>query len=141
MCVSVVSFLSVCRFTMTLLVQGHEETVSSVSFSPDGSLIASGSRDKTVRICSVKDGALVQELKVGHHTEMKQGAAGRLSNNRRRQGWAVYECIYVCVYECTCVCGCVLFSQVQNIPREQCVITSWAGWQSHLPYSGLPSTP
>ena len=44
---------------MTLLVQGHEGYVSSVSFSPDGSLIASGSWDKTVRICSVKDGALV----------------------------------------------------------------------------------
>ena len=87
-------------------MQGHGGCVYSVSFSPDGSLIASGSEDKTVRICSVKDGALVQELKVGHHTEMKQGAAGRLKANRRRQGWAVYECIHV--YDCTCVCGCVL---------------------------------
>ena len=75
---------------MTLLVQGHGGWVTSVSFSPDGSLIASGSWDNTVRICSVKDGALVQELKVGHHTEMKkQDAAGRLKANRRRQGWAI----------------------------------------------------
>ena len=45
-------------------MQGHGGEVTSVSFSPDGRLIASGSDDKTVRICSVADGALVQELKV-----------------------------------------------------------------------------
>ena len=74
--VSVVSFLSVCRFTMTLLVQGHEATVHDVSFSPDGSLIASGSLDKIVRIFSVKDGALVQELKVGSPHRNEAGCGG-----------------------------------------------------------------
>ena len=71
---------------MTLLVQGHADGVFSVSFSPDGSLIASGSWDKTVRICSVKDGALVQELKVGHHTEMKQGCGGETKPQQAKAG-------------------------------------------------------
>jgi len=72
---------------MTLLVQGHRDCVASVSFSPDGSLIASGSGDSTVRICSVKDGALVQELKVGHHTDMKQaGCGGETENQQAKAG-------------------------------------------------------
>ena len=60
------------------LVQGHGGIVNSVSFSPDGSLIASGSDDKTVRICSVKDGALVQELKVGHQPHRKEKKRSRV---------------------------------------------------------------
>ena len=59
---------------MTLLVQRHKGAVTCVSFSPDGSLIASGGWDHTVRICNVNDGALMLEVKVRHHTEMKQGA-------------------------------------------------------------------
>ena len=35
-----------------------------MAFSPDGKLMASGSRDKTVRISQVSDGSLVREFKV-----------------------------------------------------------------------------
>ena len=34
-------------------IKGHTDRVSSVSFSPDGKRIASGSRDKTLRLCDV----------------------------------------------------------------------------------------
>ena len=35
-----------------------------MAFSPDGKLVASASRDKTVRISQVSDGSLVREIKV-----------------------------------------------------------------------------
>jgi WD40 repeat protein len=39
---------------------GHTEYVDSVSFSPDGRLLASGSGDKTIKLWRVADGALLQ---------------------------------------------------------------------------------
>jgi WD40 repeat protein len=44
---------------------GHTDWVNSVSFSPDGSLLASGSDDKTIKLWRVSDGSLVRTL-TGH---------------------------------------------------------------------------
>ncbi|PWN22657.1 WD40 repeat-like protein [Microstroma glucosiphilum] len=44
---------------------GHTRAISSLSFSPDGTLLASASADKTVRIWSLRTGQLVETLK-GH---------------------------------------------------------------------------
>jgi WD40 repeat protein/subtilase family serine protease len=44
---------------------GHTQSVRSVAFSPDGSLIASGSWDRTIKLWRVSDGALVRTL-TGH---------------------------------------------------------------------------
>jgi WD40 repeat protein len=44
---------------------GHTKSVSSVAFSPDGALLASGSFDTTVRLWRVSDGATVRTL-LGH---------------------------------------------------------------------------
>ena len=35
---------------MTATLNGHTNSVNSVAFSPDGERIASGSRDKTVKV-------------------------------------------------------------------------------------------
>jgi hypothetical protein len=44
---------------------GHTDWVTSVSFSPDGRLLASGSWDNTIKLWRVSDGALVRTL-TGH---------------------------------------------------------------------------
>ena len=47
------------------VLKGHASWVSSVTVTPDGKHVVSGSGDKTVRIWSMADGSLVRELK-GH---------------------------------------------------------------------------
>jgi WD40 repeat protein len=44
---------------------GHADYVNSVAFSPDGTLLASGSDDKTIKLWRVSDGSLVRTL-TGH---------------------------------------------------------------------------
>ncbi len=48
------------RPNIVWMAGGHGRTVSSVAFSPDGSLLASGSDDRTIKLWRVSDGALLQ---------------------------------------------------------------------------------
>ncbi len=51
-------------------LQGHEGSVISVSYSPDGQTLASGSLDKTVKLWEVGTGKLLQTLK-GHEGSVR----------------------------------------------------------------------
>jgi len=53
--------------------EGHTYRVNSVTFSPDGELLASGSRDQKVRLWRVEDGELIHTL-VGHTDEVNSVA-------------------------------------------------------------------
>jgi WD40 repeat protein len=67
-----VSQTSVDYFTeMTL--EGHTESVTSLAFTPDGGILASGSNDKTVRFWNPDTGQLIRTLS-DHNDEVKSVA-------------------------------------------------------------------
>ncbi len=53
------------RGELLYYLKGHREEITSVDYAPDGSLITTGSADKTIRLWRASDGHLEQTLK-GH---------------------------------------------------------------------------
>ncbi|CAE7208552.1 unnamed protein product [Rhizoctonia solani] len=61
-----VTLYNVHTQTSSGLFQGHNGTVSSLAFTPDGSRLVSGSDDCTVRVWNVSDGSLATDPFEGH---------------------------------------------------------------------------
>jgi WD40 repeat protein len=66
-----------------MTLRGHQHVVFSVAFSPDGTLVGSGSRDDTVRVWSVETGFEAATL-VGHRNQVQSLAF--LDNERLLSG-------------------------------------------------------
>ena len=57
------------RLELVGTLQGHSSGVNSVSFSPDGTKVASGSDDETVKLWDVTSGECLQTLE-GHSSDV-----------------------------------------------------------------------
>ncbi|HEY1115805.1 MAG TPA: caspase family protein [Chitinophagaceae bacterium] len=71
-CLFALTFSVLCsraQVPKLILPVGHTHTVSQVVFSPDGRLIATGSKDKTIKLWDVPTGRLLANLK-GHAGEI-----------------------------------------------------------------------
>ena len=53
------------NYKLSKTLEGHYNSVLSASYSPDGKYIASGSKDRTIKIWELKKGNCLQTLK-GH---------------------------------------------------------------------------
>lgn len=65
---------------------GHDKTVRTIAFSPDGNMLASGSWDKSINLYNSDTGDLIRTLK-GHDSsvedlEFTEGGAFLLSASR-----------------------------------------------------------
>ena len=64
------------------LLTGHTDWVTSVSFSPDGNTLASGSRDNTVRLWDATTGARKRILTGHTHCGLKRIVQSRWKHAR-----------------------------------------------------------
>ena len=58
--------LLIVQFELLEGLRGHTDKVKSVCFSPDGTKIASGSSDKTIKIWNPQDGGAKPQTLDGH---------------------------------------------------------------------------
>src|SRR5450432_4373201 len=56
------------KVTLKAVLSGHEKEIITLAFSPDGALIATGSKDGTVRLWSAATGEARGILRVIRHT-------------------------------------------------------------------------
>src|SRR5260370_15623133 len=67
------------------ILTGHSDIVKNVSWSPDGSMIASGSNDATIRVWDAQSGALIRVILEGYGGLWSAGGSKLLRVDRKSQ--------------------------------------------------------
>src|SRR5437868_9946691 len=70
--------------TLRQVLRGHTDTITRIAWSPDGSYLASPSRDKTIQIWDARTGACVHTLQ--GHTEVVWSVAWSPDGHRLASG-------------------------------------------------------
>jgi WD40 repeat protein len=58
-----VKLWDVCTGEVLKTLQGHTDSVRTVAFNPDGTIIASGSADETIKLWDVRNGECLKTLR------------------------------------------------------------------------------
>jgi WD40 repeat protein len=64
-----------------LMLEGHHDIVQSLSFSPDGNCIASGSGDRTIQLWNAETGASIGQPMEGHDHDITSIAFSPVSKH------------------------------------------------------------
>ena len=101
-------------------LEGHTERVNSICASPDGKLLASGSRDKTIRLWSLPGGEFVSCLPdLADNPESVKGAVFSVTSETGQTVTYTLPCGAAIPAGAVCACNCVPGSMKPPAPPAQ----------------------
>ena len=142
-----ITILDAITGSQSAILSGHEDSVSCVVFSPDGTLLVSGSWDKTVKLWDVQTGGVVKTffghtgsvLSVSISADSTTIASG--SNDKTIRLWSIQMggCYHM-IQQHQAVCHVIFSPKDPQHLISRCVSEVWQwdanGCQIRLPFAG-----